>query len=260
MLAQTAIHDFLAGTRAATTIWLILSLLTTAIFAAVVAPAIRHWRDEVRGAARATRQRRDRLATHAAQLKRCAEELAVAADRAVVTAQQRRSVWLAANHAYEAVRLASATAAAAALRTVPTRPYQPGHLAGGSAEDVAARRLWLHRTASKAHRQGGLTIELYADILLGRGPWDPRRHPADLESDLLHAIDTCLRQAYGAAVALERSAWSDAEMATAASRSLRAEAQAAMAEANHANAQVAAASPRSARRRRPAEALTWVTP
>ena len=62
------------------------------------------------------------------------------------------------------------------------------------------------------------------DALTHRNGWDPRLHPVEQELVLARAAVKHRAAAYDKAVDLENEAWRDADVATAAVRSLRREA------------------------------------
>jgi hypothetical protein len=156
---------------------------------------------------------------------RYAGEVAVAADRAAVTARRHRAEWSAAQDdvdrawaAYdEADRIARRSAAAAAY-PVMRRRRAPG--------ENAERERYLHRAATAACRHREISIAQLNDVFAHRG-WNPRLHPAAQESALRAAIRDHRYAGYLAAVERERQAWDAAERAAANLAGLRAEALAA---------------------------------
>src|SRR5439155_5880439 len=134
------VHDLLLGMREALAIWLVLVTSVTAgigAFAYAQAPARR---------APATGGRRtgSRLADQAGDLRRYAEEVAVAAERAGAGATRAREAWLAALRtqeaawrAYEAINAATGRVIRASAFPVPTVP--------GTREEFAARERYLHK-------------------------------------------------------------------------------------------------------------------
>ena len=73
-----------------------------------------------------------------------------------------------------------------------------------------------------SHRQ--LSALDLSDVLAHRNGWSPERHPVEQEVALQQAVRDNLFTAYQAAAERERKAWQDADVAAAASASLRAEA------------------------------------
>jgi hypothetical protein len=179
-----------------------------------------------RASGSAVQARRDRHRTPAEEMGRYAEEVAVAAARAGVTARRRREDWLAAQRDRDEARRAYQAADAAARRVVragafalPATPATP--------DEFADRARYLHRTATDAYRRGELALEQLNDALAHRNGWDPRRHPFDQEAIVRRAGRHRLFRIYQAATALERTAWYAADMAEVAQRSLDREAYAA---------------------------------
>lgn len=156
---------------------------------------------------------------------RYAREVAVAADRAAVTAGRRRDEWESAQldvdatwAAYDEADRAARRAAAATAYPVMRRRRSPG--------ERADRERYLHHAASALCRQREISIAQLNDILAHRG-WNPRLHPAAQESALCAAVRDHRYAAYRAAAERERQAWAAAERAAVALSSLRAEACAA---------------------------------
>ncbi len=224
---QTAIHLLAIGSRYATPVWLLLTALATLAFAALAIPNRRQ-----RRAARSARSERGRhrniqLVAQVAELRRYADDLAGAAEEAARTALRLNADWEAAHRTAEAVwraydRVESDARRTAAATAFPVPDDSPGP------DDIAGRRRFLHRKAAEAYRRGALSNEQYADVLLCRGAWDPRLHPADLEALLLRAASERLLRSYLAAAAVERVARRDADIAAATGQSLVAEASLAM--------------------------------
>jgi hypothetical protein len=166
---------------------------------------------------------RDRARSGHDDARRYAAEIVVAADRAAATAARRRAEWEqsvddvdAAWVAYEAAdQAARRTAAACAFPTV-TRRRRPG--------ENTDRERYLHRAATAACRRHEISIRQLNEALAHRG-WNPRLHPVAQQAALRRAAREHLFEAYRAATVREREAWQAAEMAAAALRSLRAEAQ-----------------------------------
>jgi hypothetical protein len=154
--------------------------------------------------------------------ERFAAEMAVAADRAAVTARRRRAEWEDAQEAVgaawaayeEADGAARRTAAACAFPT-PARRRRPG-------ENIDRER-YLHSAATAACRRHEISIRQLNEALAHRG-WNPRLHPVVQEAALRNATREHRLTAWRQAVAFERRAWTTAEAAADALRSLRDEA------------------------------------
>jgi hypothetical protein len=261
---QFAVHQFLLSLREAAAIWL--ALIATAVFAiaGMLAPdRVRHGRDlrrerraakaaekaaaKAAGAGRPARKkavgrqsRVGRLAAEAAELVRFADEVAVAATRAGVTAQRRHAEWLAAlseqDTAWRAYEVADANLRRlrkAAAFGLPDSPRTP--------REYADRERYLHRAATEAYRRGELSLEQWNDALAHRGYWDPARHPFEQEMVVRRVGQQRMLRIYRAAAIQERAAWRQNEMAAIARRSLDEEAFAAAIEADRARNRLAAA-------------------
>lgn len=219
-------HGFLLDVRGAALIWLALVAVGAAPFVAMALSARRRWRRTRPRPERRIRTRRDSPAARQAELRRYAEEVAVAAERAAVTAERRRAEWAAVSRTQQAAWRAYDEAVEAARRAIQAQAFGvPG--APSTMDEVAARRRYLERAAASAYRRGDLTVEQFGDVLAGRDGWDPRRHPFEQETRLLVARRDRLRRACETLSEVERSAWRAAEVAVAAKQSLDAEALAA---------------------------------
>jgi hypothetical protein len=218
------VETILLSVPQAAAIWMILLLVATVTAAVLTLPrlatarpalALRAVPDEP--AAPAEPEPEDDL--------RYAREVAVAADRAAVTAQRRRDEWTAAQDevdaawaAYDAADRAARRVAAAAAYPVMRRRRAPG--------ERADRERYLHHAAIALCRRREISIAQLNDILAHRG-WNPRLHPAAQESALRAAVRDHRYAVYLAAAERERQAWAAAEQAAVALSSLRAEACAA---------------------------------
>lgn len=156
-------------------------------------------------------------------LRRFAEEVWVAADRAAATADRARADWLAAVDEVEAAWAtfeeadgAATRLAAAAALPEPATPQTPA--------EYADRERYLHRAAVLAFGRRELTVLQLADAFTNRNGWDPRRHPAEQELILSRARRDAALATYRAAADRERVAWRDREVAALAAQSLRDEA------------------------------------
>lgn len=157
-----------------------------------------------------------------AEEDRYANEVAVAADRAAVTAQRARDHWTLAQEevdaawaAYDEAERDARRFAAAAVYPVQRRRRVRG--------ENAERERFLHRSALAACRNREISIAQLNDVLAHRG-WNERLHPATQESALRAAMRDHRYDLYLRAVEHERAAWAEAERAAVALRSLRAEA------------------------------------
>jgi hypothetical protein len=187
-------------------------------------------RREIRGrrgaAASAGRRPAARHQGAASDLRRYAEEVSVAAERAMIRAERTRAQWLAAADEAEAAWTAFESAdaevrrlAAAAVLPEPWTPRTPA--------EYADRERYLHNAAMAAASRGELPVLKLSDALANRNGWDPRRHPVDQELILGRARRDAALGAYRAAAGRERAAWRDCEIAAVAAQSLRTEAHAA---------------------------------
>jgi hypothetical protein len=158
--------------------------------------------------------------------ERFADELATAAARAGVSADKRQAEWEAAQRAvdtawqaYEDAEAAAKRAVRAAAFPVPETPLTPS--------EYADRERYLHRAAQAAQARGDFSTDQLIDALSHRNGFDPRLHPFEQDALLRRlARDEKLR-VYQKMAAAERAAWREAELASAARRSLDREAEAA---------------------------------
>lgn len=219
-MPQTVLYRFLTEVPEAAAIWSALLLLALGLLAVLVA---RPERDD------GTDPVPDPVAEEAARradLRRYADEVAVAAAGAAQTARRRREQWLAAQdeadqawRAYDEAEAAARRFAGAAALPAPHTPRTPA--------EYATRERWLHHAAMAAHWRGDLSARQLADVLAHRNGWDPRRHPAEQEIVLARAVREGRQARWAAAAERERRAWRDAELAAEAARTLAAEAYAA---------------------------------
>ncbi|MFG1610509.1 hypothetical protein [Actinoplanes sp. NPDC049265] len=175
---------------------------------------------------------RRRSAAHAASLDdrnaasldedRYAAEVAVAAERAAVTAQRARDAWADQQDAVDAAWIAYEHADREARRFAAAAVYPVQRRRRGKGEN-ADRERFLHRAALAACRNREISIGQLNDILAHRG-WNERLDPAAQESALRTAVRDHRYDDYRKAAERERRAWQDAERAAVALRSLRAEA------------------------------------
>lgn len=153
---------------------------------------------------------------------RYAGEVAVAADRAAVTARRARAAWSAAQDAVDAAWTDYEQADREARRFAAAAVYPVQRRRRAKGENVDRER-FLHRSALAACRNREISIAQLNDALAHRG-WNERLHPATQESALRAAVRDHRYDLYLKAAEGERRAWQDAEKAANALRSLRAEA------------------------------------
>ncbi|MDG4798757.1 hypothetical protein [Micromonospora sp. WMMD1082] len=220
-MEKTVLYQFLIEVPRAAAIWSVLLVLALGVLTALVArpePALPADEPADRG--------EDPAATEAADLRRYAGEVAVAATGAAQNADRRRTGWRVAQAeldrawaAYDEAESAVRRLAGTAGLPTPRTPRTPA--------EYAARERWLHRAAMAAHWRGDLTARQLSDVLAHRAGWDPRRHPAEQEIVLARVVRDSRLAAYRAAAERERELWRAAELATEAARTLSAEAYAA---------------------------------
>jgi hypothetical protein len=240
---QTVLHSFLLDVPQAAVIWLALLVPAIAALTGVLVRAGRMRRDPddpapaggsepVTAEAHPSGEPRKAPAGDtkprgvAQELRRFAEEVAVAADRAAAMARRRREQWLAAQGEVETAWQACEAADSAARRVAATMAL-PAPRTPRTPAEYADRERYLHRVAMAACWRRELSILQLSDALAHRDGWDPRRHPAEQEVHLWTVVRDGALAAHRAAVARERDAWQVAEAAGAAARSLRDEAYAA---------------------------------
>ncbi|MFG2057275.1 hypothetical protein ACGFI9_24975 [Micromonospora sp. NPDC048930] len=219
-MEKTLLYHFLTAVPEAAAIWSALLLLALGVLAALVARPERDTPAEVAPDPAAEE------AARLADLRRYADEVAVAAAGAAQNARRRREQWLAAQgeadrawRGYDEAEAAARRLAGAAVLPAPRTPRTPA--------EYALRERWLHHAAMTAHWRGDLTARQLADVLAHRNGWDPRRHPAEQEIVLARAVRDHRRAGWRAAAEREQRAWRDAELAAEAARTLAAEAYAA---------------------------------
>ncbi|MGQ5264771.1 hypothetical protein ACTWLT_28870 [Micromonospora sp. ZYX-F-536] len=218
-------HHFLTEVPQAAAIWSALFLLALTVLAVLVA---RPERDQPAVDPAPAPSAREVAEAEAADLRRYAEEVAVAAAGAAQTARRRRTDWLTAQEEVEQAWARYDEADTAARRfdgagalPTPRTPRTPA--------EYAARERYLHRAAMEAHWRGDLSMRQLGDVFAHRNGWDPRRHPVEQEALLSRAVRDARLADYRAAAGRERSAWRDAELAAASARALAEEAYAAAA-------------------------------
>jgi hypothetical protein len=215
---NTVLSQFLIGVPTATAIWSLLLVLALTGLAVLVARPEREQTTDVTPVVPSPD-----APPPVADLRRYADEVAVAAAGAAQTARRHRTAWLAAQDTLERAWQAYDEAETTARRFVgagalpsPRTPRTPAEYAG--------RERWLHQEAVAAHWRGELSVERLRDVFAHRDGWDPRRHPVEHEVMLARAVREDRRAAYRAAAWRESVAWRDAELAAEAARSLAAEA------------------------------------
>ncbi|MEV6601770.1 hypothetical protein AB0M36_33680 [Actinoplanes sp. NPDC051346] len=219
----------------AAVIWLALIVLAAVALGALALPAgVRRPRQiSAWLAASAARKRADlqRRAAQAQETIRYAEEVTVAARGSAATAERHRErcqraqaeverawqTWQDADARLERARRAAAYA------TPETTP---------PADEATERAQALRRAAQAAYRRGDLSDTQLLDALTHRNGWNPALHPIEQELALARAAVSHRFAAYQEALSAEEAAWQEADVATAAVRTLRHEVMAAQARAD----------------------------
>jgi hypothetical protein len=225
VLSEMAKQEFLVNMQHALLMWLALIGLAAAGFGVLTALSRR-------GKKAAKREQRERLLARpspqaqARELRRYAEEVGVAAERAAVMARRRHADWVAVHRTREAAWRAYELADEAARRVDEANafPVLTEQNVVDEEFELASRRRHQHRMASEAHERGEISAEQLGDALFHRNGWDPRRHPFEQEAKLRHVVRDRLLGAYQEASRIEQNAWHAADMAAAARRSLEDEA------------------------------------
>ncbi|MET8043347.1 hypothetical protein ABZU25_21090 [Micromonospora sp. NPDC005215] len=224
---ETAVfYQFVTEVPQAAAIWSALLLLALGVLAVLVA---RPERDRPTGdPSPAVPTAREVAAAEIVDLRRYAEEVAVAAAGAARTAQRRRDAWLISQEAverawarYDEADTAARRFAGSGALPTPDTPRTPA--------EYAARERYLHRAATAAYWRGDLTMAQLSDVFGHRRGWDPRRHPVEQEALLSRSIRDARRVDHQAAAAAERAAWRAAELSAESARILAGEAWAAAA-------------------------------
>ncbi|WP_433793657.1 hypothetical protein [Actinoplanes sp. CA-252034] len=175
-----------------------------------------------------TRQRRaGRRAAEAAEAQaavRYALEVRVAATRAAEAVDRWQAHWRVSadrvDATWAALRTADARRERSRAATAFGTPWTPQDPA-----EYAARERFLHEGVRAAVSRGDLPVSALADALAGDAGWDPRLHPAEQEIVLSHRCAEHRERAHRAAVAAERAAWHDMQLAGRGRDSLRREAE-----------------------------------
>jgi hypothetical protein len=232
LIVDTALHSFLLSMPQAAAIWLIMLAVALVAVAALSTPGRRRPTDDPAHADGEPRRRAGRRARAAAAAddrdwtRRYADEVAIAAERATVTAHRARAAWEAAHdtvdHAwrtFDAADRAARRAAQAVAFPIACPVRTPA--------EFADHERYLHRAATAACRRQELTVDDLNDVLAHRSGWDPRLPPVHQEAFLRRVVRDRLFRAYREAQHLEKRAWHAAGVASAAMCSLREEAAAA---------------------------------
>ncbi|MGN9813085.1 hypothetical protein ACTMSW_27490 [Micromonospora sp. BQ11] len=213
------LNEFLLDVPRATVIWSVLLVLALTVLTVLVARPERE---------RPTDDPPAPPVEDLADLRRYADEVAVAAAGAAQTARRRRQAWLTAQEEVDRTWAAYDEAETAARRFVGTRAL-PSPRTPRTPTEYATRERWLHQTAMAAHWRGDLSARQLSDVFGRRHGWNPRRHPVEQEVVLARAVRDGKLAAYRAAAEREQAAWRNAEVAAEAARALAAEAYAAAA-------------------------------
>ncbi|MFI7022139.1 hypothetical protein [Micromonospora sp. NPDC049900] len=217
-MEKTVLYQFLIEVPRAAAIWSVLLVLALGVLTAMVA------RPESTGDD--TGPVDDPAEAEAADLRRYAGEVAVAAAGAAQNAARRREAWHTAQTALDR-SWASYDEAESRARRLAGVTALPAPRTPRTASEYAARERWLHHAAMKAHWRGDLSARQLTDVLARRAGWDARLHQVDQEVVLARVVRDNHRAAYRAAAERERAAWREAELAGEAARVLSAEAYAA---------------------------------
>jgi len=230
---EFAVRDFFRLAQDALQTWLIVTAVVSAVTVLLFITA--GWRQWRRAAARrrAVPPVSSVRADAVQELRRYAGEIAVAAERAGVTAEQRRAGWLSALRNRDAVWKAYDSAESAAARIGQASAF-PVPSIPPVAEDLAGQRLYVGRIAAEVHARGALSTAQLQDVLAQRNGWEAGRHAFEHEDALRRMARDGLLRAYQAATVMERSAWQALEVAVAAKSSLDREALMAALEARQA--------------------------
>jgi hypothetical protein len=227
---MNVVAEMLLNEPAPLAIWAVLILLTLPAILLLGSPhglhspgrAVQDIVDLVRGRG----VRRGKQIQDAVEAARYADEVQVAADRSVHSAQlwqehwelaeeQRETAW---QTWLEADGRLRAGRAAAAFGTPWTEP---------TPSEYAARERFLHRAVRTAVELGELPASAVADALAGRDGWDPRLHPLEQELVVRQAMVGHLLAEYKRAVRAELMVRHDARLAARTRDDLRKEAVAA---------------------------------
>ncbi|MEV4812860.1 hypothetical protein [Micromonospora avicenniae] len=226
-MEKTVLYQFLVEVPQAAAIWSALLVLALIVLTVLVARPDRDRPEDDRSAPAGPTDR-ESAAAEAADLRRYADEVAVAAAGATQTARRKRDEWLAAQADLDRAWAAYDEAESAARRYCGAGALSPPRTARTPAE-YAARERHLHRVATAAYWRGDLTLRQLGDVFGHRDGWDPRLHPVEQEVHLARVVRDGRLAGYRAAQERERSAWRASELAAEAARALTTEAYAAAA-------------------------------
>jgi hypothetical protein len=212
-------------------IWLALIVLALVALVGLALPrGVRRPREITAWLADSAAEKRaenERRAAEVQEMLRYADEIAVAARGAAATAERHREECQQAQAAVERAWQAWQDADAALERARRAAAYEIPVTESAPADD-AERVQALRRAAQAAYRRGDLSDSQLLDALTHRNGWDPTLHPAEQELVLARAAVAHRFAAYQKALDAEDAAWQAADVATAAVRTLRREATAAM--------------------------------
>nr|WP_221382716.1 hypothetical protein [Actinoplanes polyasparticus] len=223
---NNVVAEMLLTTPAPAAIWVTLWILTLPAMLLLASPRamanpLQALRETFSWLRDRTEERRE-LALEAIAATQFAEEVRVAADRAALAAERWQERWELASdevtEAWQAWLDADArlrTRRAGAAFGIPWSAQTP--------TEYAARERFLHKAVRTAADNGWLPAAAVADALAGRAGWDARLHPLEQELVVFRAAAGHLRDHYERAVATERAAAHDAELARRTRDSLRQE-------------------------------------
>ncbi|MEU8241294.1 hypothetical protein AB0C07_23865 [Actinoplanes missouriensis] len=178
---------------------------------------------ETVGVLRRLRRDRSRRREQALEALRYTAEVRVAAERASRAAQRWQDIWRQSEEHVEEAWQAWQNAEDQLARTREAAAF-PTPRAPQTPTEYADREQSLHRMLQTAAARGDLPTEAAGMLATGSGgPWDPRLHPVEQELQVHRAIAAHRHRLYRQAVAAERAAWHDAQLAVATRDSLRRE-------------------------------------
>jgi len=222
---DAALQDLAQGMREALYIWLALLAAVIITFFIMTGMSRRghggpSWWSRVRKAikdpeaAKERQAKAERTTAAVQELQRYRAEVTVAAERATVMADRRRSEWEAAQRTQEAAWRAYEEAEGAVRRLRKANAFPLVQ------DDPEIRRKNMVRIVNVAHQRGEISAVQLADALMHRNGWDPAAHPFAQELMLRRVIRDRRFQAYQEASEVERQAATAADMAAASKRSL----------------------------------------
>ena len=225
---MNVVADMLLTEPAPMAIWAVLILVTFPALLLLSSPAglrdPRRAAQEMVAVLREHGDKRRRQADEAQQAAQYADEVRVAAERAVTGAGRWQQLWEQSEQdltaAWQAWLDADARLRARLVAAAWGVPWSVRTCA-----EYAAREQFLHLAVAAAVERGELPAAAVGDALAGRNGWDARLHPVEQELVIARASVAWLRRRYEQAQSAERAAWHDAELARRAASSLRAEAQ-----------------------------------